>query len=48
MKPNLPIVWFDYAVIPEHDGILSNERVIVTRGALNQFVMKTDIRQAEF
>ncbi|MFH3940678.1 mitochondrial fission ELM1 family protein [Acinetobacter nosocomialis] len=35
MKPNLPIVWFDYAVIPEHDGILSNERVIVTRGALN-------------
>ncbi|HFX6223791.1 mitochondrial fission ELM1 family protein [Acinetobacter nosocomialis] len=35
MKPNLPIAWFDYAVIPEHDGILSNERVIVTRGALN-------------
>jgi len=31
----LPIAWFDYAVIPEHDGILSNERVIVTRGALN-------------
>ncbi|MFP0388002.1 ELM1/GtrOC1 family putative glycosyltransferase [Acinetobacter nosocomialis] len=35
MKPNLPIAWYDYAVIPEHDGILSNERVIVTRGALN-------------
>ncbi|WP_343569747.1 ELM1/GtrOC1 family putative glycosyltransferase [Acinetobacter sp.] len=35
MKPNLPIAWFDYAVIPEHDGIPGNSRVIVTRGALN-------------
>lgn len=35
MKPNLPIAWFDYAVIPEHDGILANSRVILTRGALN-------------
>jgi len=35
MKPNLPIAWFDYAVIPEHDGIPANGRVIVTRGALN-------------
>ena len=35
MKPNLPIAWFNYAVIPEHDGIPANSRVIVTRGALN-------------
>ncbi|WP_151792593.1 mitochondrial fission ELM1 family protein [Acinetobacter seifertii] len=35
MKPNLPIAWFDYTVIPEHDGIPANSRVIVTRGALN-------------
>lgn len=35
MKPNLPIARFDYAVIPEHDGIPANSRVIVTRGALN-------------
>ncbi|MFX5539759.1 ELM1/GtrOC1 family putative glycosyltransferase, partial [Acinetobacter baumannii] len=35
MKPNLPTVWFNYAVIPEHDGIPANNRVIVTRGALN-------------
>lgn len=35
MKPNLPIAWFDYAVIPEHDGIPGNSHVIVTRGALN-------------
>ncbi|MDS7943380.1 ELM1/GtrOC1 family putative glycosyltransferase [Acinetobacter sp. V110_1] len=35
MKPNLPIAWFDYAVIPEHDGIHADSHVIVTRGALN-------------
>ncbi len=35
MKPNLPTIWFNYAVIPEHDGIPANNRVIVTRGALN-------------
>ena len=35
MKPNLPTVWFNFAVIPEHDGIPANNRVIVTRGALN-------------
>ncbi|WP_258292359.1 mitochondrial fission ELM1 family protein, partial [Escherichia marmotae] len=35
MKPNLPTVWFNYAVIPEHDGIPANNQVIVTRGALN-------------
>ena len=35
MKPSLPIFCFDYAVIPEHDGILAGDRVIVTRGALN-------------
>ncbi|WP_130804393.1 mitochondrial fission ELM1 family protein [Acinetobacter ihumii] len=35
MKPSLPIHCFDYAVIPEHDGIAASERVIVTQGALN-------------
>lgn len=35
MKPNLPVVCFDYAVIPEHDGIHADSHVIVTRGALN-------------
>ncbi|MBJ9722616.1 mitochondrial fission ELM1 family protein [Acinetobacter calcoaceticus] len=35
MKPNLPIACFDYAVVPEHDGISANSRVIVTQGALN-------------
>ncbi len=35
MKPSLPIGCFDYAVIPEHDGIHADNHVIVTRGALN-------------
>lgn len=35
MKPSLPIHCFDYAVIPEHDGIAASDRVIVTKGALN-------------
>ncbi len=38
MKPSLPIACFDYAVIPEHDGIAESERVMVTKGALNPIV----------
>ncbi|MDH4134827.1 MAG: mitochondrial fission ELM1 family protein [Gammaproteobacteria bacterium] len=34
MKPSLPRVWFDLAVIPEHDRV-SGDHVFVTRGALN-------------
>ena len=46
MKPNLPIAWFDYAVIPEHDAILANSRVIVTRGALNPIRNETRHQKA--
>lgn len=38
MKPNYPFAWFNYSVIPEHDGILASDRVIVTQGALNPIV----------
>ena len=38
MKPSLPIACFDYAVIPEHDGIPASDHVIVTKGALNPIV----------
>lgn len=38
MRPSLPMSWFDYAVVPEHDGIAASERVIVTKGALNPLV----------
>ena len=38
MKPNYPFAWFNYSVIPEHDGIPASNRVIVTQGALNPIV----------
>ena len=38
MKPNYPLAWFDYSVIPEHDGISASDCVIVTQGALNPIV----------
>ncbi|MCJ8161072.1 ELM1/GtrOC1 family putative glycosyltransferase [Acinetobacter zhairhuonensis] len=38
MKPNYPLTWFDYSVIPAHDGIPASARVIVTQGALNPIV----------
>jgi len=38
MKPNFPVTWFDYAIIPEHDGVDASEHVITTQGALNPIV----------
>ncbi|MGA9698068.1 ELM1/GtrOC1 family putative glycosyltransferase [Acinetobacter sp. ANC 3781] len=38
MKPNFPVNWFDYAIIPEHDGVDASEHVITTQGALNPIV----------
>ena len=38
MKPNFPFAWFNYAVIPEHDGVPDSEHVIKTQGALNPIV----------
>ncbi|OAL75797.1 nucleoside-diphosphate sugar epimerase [Acinetobacter sp. SFB] len=38
MKPNFPVTWFDYAIIPEHDGVNASEHVINTQGALNPII----------
>ncbi|MGB9189870.1 ELM1/GtrOC1 family putative glycosyltransferase [Acinetobacter sp.] len=38
MKPNFPFSWFDYAIIPEHDGVPESKHVITTQGALNPIV----------
>ncbi len=40
MKPSLPRWLFDLCVIPEHDGVKASQRVLLTRGMLN------DIRPA--
>ncbi|TCM68142.1 hypothetical protein EC844_106125 [Acinetobacter calcoaceticus] len=38
MKPNYPMHWFDYVVLPEHDGVQASDRIIVTQGAINPIV----------
>jgi uncharacterized protein len=35
MKPSLPRWLFDLCIIPEHDGVRSSPRVLITKGALN-------------
>jgi len=35
MRPTLPLSWFDFAVIPEHDAPPESDRVLSTRGVLN-------------
>ena len=35
MRPTLPLSWFDFAVIPEHDAPPERDRVLSTRGVLN-------------
>jgi len=42
MKPSLPISLFDLAIIPAHDGVEASERVVVTRGVLNNVVAASD------
>ncbi len=36
MKPSLPLLFFDYCLIPEHDGVLAKKNIIITRGAINE------------
>ena len=31
MKPNFPVNWFDYAIIPQHDGVKESMHVITTQ-----------------
>ncbi|MEX2961716.1 mitochondrial fission ELM1 family protein [Microbulbifer sp. TYP-18] len=36
MKPSLPLCWFDFAIIPEHDRPPALANVIVSQGALTE------------
>ena len=38
MKPSLPLAWFDYSVIPEHDGMAASNKILITQGAINPIV----------
>jgi mitochondrial fission protein ELM1 len=35
MKPSLPLSWFDWVVVPKHDGACIATNVIATQGVLN-------------
>ena len=35
MRPSLPLSWFDFCLIPEHDDPPARDNVIITRGAVN-------------
>ena len=48
MKPNFPVTWFDYVIIPEHDGVEASEHVITTQGALNPIVNEQRHQQNRF
>ncbi|OTG75568.1 nucleoside-diphosphate sugar epimerase [Acinetobacter terrae] len=48
MKPNFPVTWFDYAIIPEHDGVEASKHVITTKGALNPIVNEQRHQQNRF
>lgn len=36
MKPSVPVRFFDFCLIPEHDGVKASANVLVTQGALNR------------
>ena len=36
MKPSLPRRWFDLCILPEHDGVSTDPRTLVTEGPLNR------------
>lgn len=40
MNPSLPKSWFDYCIIPMHDGIAEKDNVIVTEGAMNALSLR--------
>lgn len=36
MNPTLPRSWFDLCIIPQHDAVAADERILLTKGALNR------------
>lgn len=42
LRPTLPLEWFDFAIIPEHDRPRPLENVIVTQGALTEPLPELD------
>jgi mitochondrial fission protein ELM1 len=38
MKPSLPLRWFDLCIVPAHDKVPPDNRVLVSQGVLNRIV----------
>ncbi|XID75719.1 mitochondrial fission ELM1 family protein [Alkanindiges sp. WGS2144] len=38
MQPSLPLSWFDYLIIPEHDSPVTQPNVFISRGVLNPVI----------
>ncbi len=36
MKPSLPLSWFDWAIVPAHDGLSESPAILVTQGPINR------------
>lgn len=36
MKPSLPLSWFDWVIVPAHDGLPESPSVLVTEGPINR------------
>lgn len=47
MRPSLPLGLFDLCLMPEHDGNILRENVIVTQGVLNNIEPSSDRRSDE-
>lgn len=36
LKPSLPLRFFNYVIVPEHDGLENTDKVFTTKGAINR------------
>lgn len=36
MRPSLPLSWFDWAIVPAHDGLPESPSVLLTQGPINR------------
>lgn len=47
MKPSLPKSWFDYCIVPKHDGLSEQGNVLVTEGAMNALSLMPANKEAQ-
>lgn len=45
MKPSLPKSWFDYCIVPRHDGLSEQDNVWVTEGAMNALSLMDAVKE---